>query len=543
MDYLSFKEFICYLINKSNNTSIYSSQVEMSSPEVYRLKDNVNTSVVISALPDSGGYGNKTVYYQRKELSGTVYLPTSSIVDKTTLLSNLNELLGVETTETDFYPFELPLVDISTPVPISLLTLTVMVDNYLYTGLLTVVFTNEFVQSNTTVNEKYLYVFLKDIPIEQTKQSCVAIGTSGVKHPYFNYLGNVTAIQRYTPESITQRSSGEFILIGDFSFTIVKPAMVEVVEHAKVIIVDRYGMVIHYDMNQQFTTNDLIKDPYSQYHYNLTNGLKRYTDLGRLDNYTPAITNPFMIRFGKQGKVYTVEEQVSGFVINRLYRDGSIDATFNRITISSKDELLPLLCYDIIEDNLGDVYIHIKSPYGYAFTNVYPVINAVDYHKDYKSVVQEAWNPVLKFTGGGGWDSSFLPVLSGYHPSIVEDVDTTFTQNSNTLLHSKDCFIYLTYRSNPHTGYKHIIPTRLTTSGKVSYNTDSDYSKLYKWNKVTNVFNANGKLIIVGSYQVLSELGYVESVLAIASYNDIGLADKVVKTFESDNLLKVFLDV
>ena len=146
MDYLSFKEFICNLINKSNNTSIYPSQVEVSSPEVYRLKDNVNTSVVVSALPESGGYGSKTVYYQRKELSGTIYLPTSSVVDKPTFLNNLNELLGVETTETDFYPFELPLIDISTPAPISLLTLTVNADNYLYTGLLTVVFTNEFIQ-------------------------------------------------------------------------------------------------------------------------------------------------------------------------------------------------------------------------------------------------------------------------------------------------------------------------------------------------------------------------------------------------------------
>ena len=549
------------LINRKNGTNLRVQDFVISEPAVnINTATQTDTSVILTPIAGSGYYGTREVKYKRMDVDsvfGLMAMPTQPTTETTLYeyLSQINAFYGIHLKEEDIYDAPIPAYDPEHPTAARTVTLVVKPTSYFFTGSYEFIFgiSNNAIQENDGVTRVY-YAWIDGLPIDQVKDSVIALNVDASDNTSFNFLSNVYEITAWTLDRITMLSNNSFALDGSFTLRQNQP---DTVSTYGGLIVDQYGALVtaavdkifNLPANVEITRHAGVNKYYAIDPANTSHDSHLFAfneDGTPVAGFNPAISyEPKFIRLAPNGRIYTVSAVYQGgdplnnnlltelIRIDRLMPNGSFDPSFDTIYIRSSDPLImPVPVMDICPIDTGGFYLAFAPARTTDINIACPVINGQTLLAiDITAGATYSWNPVVRFEADGGLDLSFKTMLPGLRSTAVyEPNGSPLTWGSKALISEGEKTFWMTYRRNPVTGYEHRQPFQYDLTGKEVLLNGLGYKDQYKWTQLLNLFSqSNGLFVGYGmmqSYQLTGTLSVPYS--AIGRYKQTGEIDRLL---------------
>ena len=549
------------MINRKNGTNLQVRDFDINEPTPFIVSSlKTDTVVTLTPLAGSGFYGTRSIHYNRlnvDDIFGRQAFPYQPTTEATLLeyLPTINEFYGIHLKPEDIYDSVISAYNPLHPTAVRTVTLAVKPNSYFFTGSYDFVFgiSNNAVQEVDGVTRTY-FIALDGLPINQVKNSFIAMNVDGSTNTGFTFLANVDEISSWTLDRVTRLANGHFVFDGDF---ILRYNQAPLLAACASVEVDVNGVLVNTSTTKRFNIDNALQfteSPAIAYKYVIDpsrmttdHHLYRYTDAGLLDaTYSPEIDyEPKFIRLTPDHKLYTVSDVFESgdpannniltkmIRVDRLLSNGLRDLTFDTIFIRSSDPLVdPMPIMDICPIDTGGIYLAFVPLRTTDINSPSPIINGQTLlNIDITAGATYSWNPVVRFEADGALDTTFKTMLPGLRSTaIYEPTGSPLTWGSKALISEGEKTFFMTYRRNPITGYEHRQPFQYGIAGQEVLLNGLGYKDQYKWNNLIDIFSqSNGLFLGYGTMQTYQQTGTLSvPYSAVARYKQSGEIDRLI---------------
>lgn len=524
----------------------------------------INTKVTLTPVISSGYYTKRDFYYQRVDVADLFNNDKVEITFTAadTMLSDIidqvNEKYGINLIASDYTDVALPTFASLGTEPNPSIVVSVSTDSYIYVGT-----GNLVLGSRVRTVDDYNYVRNIAVITESEEplvfeNDLILLGTDYKKASYFKIFRNTVTIDKFRVDKVFAIPGRNFYLKGEFEFSASlngDPLQDYVVED---VIIDTNGTIVkasstplfgnglhsHYGINKNIASVYLV-DLENLVTPDNAARLYKYDSLGVIDPaFAPALAyEPVMARVGSDGKILTVSPQFTGPIpsdpgtnakqirIDRLNIDGTIDATFNSISIRSTGttDVAPVL--DIIIDSGGGGFVCFKPIHGLTTSGSYPIVNDVPFVVP-SDPTDCAFNPVFRFNQSGGQVLTFSTLLTNNTPNSVMIDSLDLVEDQSILSFAENKLIVITNRNNPITGFTNRSAMSISSTGVIQNIAPDKYIADVRWDDLVS-FNKfeNGRFVISGmGRKKQTNGGWSNPEHLMASYNQSGQLTGIVYT-------------
>lgn len=565
------QELIIEQINVENNTSLVDTDFIFSAPSVASLPfSSINTKVTLTPKVTSGYVGTQDIYYSRMDIVPILDNPNVEIlitneVNLSDLIGQINTKYGIRLTADDYIDAVLPVPNPATPDAILTVPVQIKSTSYLFVGNAALVLGPKVRPLDETgIAREYYFVTSAPAsdPVYQNK--LLALDTVFLPSQTFTPFRNALNITKFRVDSLMTLSNGDIHLGGDFGFDCALGTSPLQTYDADSVILSINGNIKNIssislfgpESNKRFKNKNVDKVYVIDQTNTLgtvTNKLYRFNNDGTMDStYIPTGISyvPETIAIDDAGKVYTASPQYLAPLpwdtntqgkqirIDRLLVDGSLDATFSPIYITSTGVADVTPVAQILPVQSLGAWIYLLPVHSVASNGTIPLVNNVPFVLP-TDPQDCSFQPIFRCVNDGSILSTFKSLLPDNAPDTVfVQAGANMNVNDSILYGTNNRVGMFTNKLNAVTGFIGKHPMSFESSGAViNISPERAYTDVRWSNAKSLIRQSNNKFVVYGMGQTKLPGGGWSTPTAIAAlYSD---QSQLIKIFYSPTVAGV----